>query len=439
MTTATKYKSYPKYKPSQSEWLDNVPEKWAEKRLKFLISQKITDGPHDTPEFILEGVPFLSVDGIQDDRLVFDGCRHISPENHAQYKQKCFPRKGDILLGKAASVGKVAIVDVDFEFNVWSPLALIRANKQVLPKYIYYSFKADTLQDQVLVLSTSNTQHNLSMDDIPELWLTLPNTEEQKEIITFLDHETEKIDEMVGKKQKMTELLKEKRQALITRAVTKGLDPKVKMKPSGIDWLDDIPTGWEVKKAKFSSDFISGYSFDSESYTDDGVPIIRIGDIAETIDFKSVKKVPADLAVGLEKFSIKKGDILLALTGATIGKTAIYNSMEFALLNQRVAILRGKNLDQKYLTYFIASSIFKENIDYLCFGGAQENIGKSEIGSIMISYPKINEQKEIVAFLDRETAKIDEMMKKVEIQIEKLQEYRQALITSAVTGKIMVN
>ncbi|HBV57759.1 MAG TPA: hypothetical protein DEB73_00580 [Candidatus Magasanikbacteria bacterium] len=183
---------------------------------------------------------------------------------------------------------------------------------------------------------------------------------------------------------------------------------------------------------------ISGYSFDSESYTDDGVPIIRIGDISEIIDFESVKKVPADLAVGLEKFSIKKGDILLALTGATIGKTAIYDSMEFALLNQRVAILRGKKLDQKYLTYFIASSIFKENIDYLCFGGAQENIGKSEIGSIIISYPKINEQKEIVDFLDRETAKIDEMMVKVEMQIEKLQEYRQALITCAVTGKIKV-
>lgn len=206
-----------------------------------------------------------------------------------------------------------------------------------------------------------------------------------------------------------------------------------KYKPSGADWLGDIPVGWEVKKAKFLSDFVSGYSFDSESYTDDGVPIIRIGDIAETIDFESVKKVPTELSIGLEKFNVKSGDILLALTGATIGKTAIYNSTEVALLNQRVAILRGKKLNQKYLTYFIASSIFKENIDYLCFGGAQENIGKSEIGSIIISYPTIEKQKEIVAYLDLEMAKIDKMVVKKQKMIELLKEKRQALITQAVT------
>ena len=220
MTTATKYTTYSKYKHSQTEWLDQVPQNWNEKRLKFLISQKITDGPHETPEFITEGVPFLSVDGIQNDQLVFDGCRYVSLENHAQYKLKCFPREGDILLGKAASVGKVAIVDVDFEFNVWSPLALIRVNKQVLPKYIYYSFKANTLQDQVLILSTSNTQHNLSMDDIPELWLTYPKIEEQKEIVAFLDRETAKIDEMMKKVEAQIKKLQEYRQALITSAVT---------------------------------------------------------------------------------------------------------------------------------------------------------------------------------------------------------------------------
>ena len=247
----SKYQPYAQYKPSQSEWLDKVPEKWEEKRLKFLISQKITDGPHETPKFISEGVPFLSVDGIQNDRLVFENCRFISQENHTQYKLKCFPRKGDILLGKAASVGKVAIVDVDFEFNVWSPLALIRANKKILSKYIYYSFKANTLQDQVSIRSTSNTQHNLSMDDIPELWLTFPSVENQKVIIAFLDCETAKIDQIIEKNNHLVELLHEKRQAVITRAVTKGLDPRARLKPSGIDWLGDIPENWEVKRLNY--------------------------------------------------------------------------------------------------------------------------------------------------------------------------------------------
>ena len=234
MTTATKYKTYLKYKPSKSEWLDKIPENWEERRLKFLISQSITDGPHDTPEFILDGVPFLSVDGIQDDRLVFDGCRYISPENHAQYKLKCFPRKGDILLGKAASVGKVAIVDVDFEFNVWSPLALIRPNKSILPKFLYYSLKSSYLQDQIFILSTSNTQHNLSMDDIPELWISLPDILTQKNISDYLDKATVDLDQAITKivgtntlfdkniniNKSFLGLVKEYKQGLITSAVT---------------------------------------------------------------------------------------------------------------------------------------------------------------------------------------------------------------------------
>jgi len=453
MTTATKYKTYPKYKPSQTEWLDQVPENWDEKRLKFLISQKITDGPHETPAFILEGVPFLSVDGIQNDQLVFEGCRYISLENHAQYKLKCFPRKGDILLGKAASVGKVAIVDVDFEFNVWSPLALIRANKQVFPKYIYYSFKADTLQDQVLVFSTSNTQHNLSMDDIPELWLTFPNIDEQKKIVAFLDCETAKIDEMVAKKQKMIDLLKEKRQALITHAVTKGLDPKAKMKPSGIDWLGDIPEEWKIKKLKhivkskrgaiktgpFGSDLTrDDYVFDEESsfakiYTQQN---IIENDLSLGDDYITEEKYLELIACTLEK-----DDVVLTTRG-TLGRSMIFTAeapmgiMHPCLL--RVQLDERHCLKEFFQLLIQESHYFLEQLVYISNATTIEVLYGDTLKPMQIALPNIFDQKKILEYVAQKSKSIDEMMKKVEMQIEKLQEYRQALITNAVTGKIEI-
>lgn len=437
MTTATKYKTYTQYKPSGIDWLGDIPAGWEYWKVAHLFN-KIGSGttpPSDDMDYYEGDIPWV-ITGELKDNEIFDSENKVTKKAVQELSAlKIFPKDSLLIAMYGATIGKMAILRIPATTN--QACCVLGDSKLIDTDFSFYYFLS--FRPHLIALSYGGGQPNISQDTIRSIKIFLPVISEQKEIATFLDRETAKIDKMVAKKQKMMELLKEKRQALITHAVTKGLDPKAKMQPSGLDWLGGIPAGWEVKKAKFLSDFVSGYSFDSESYTDDGMPIIRIGDIAEIIDFESVKKVPAELSIGLEKFNIKSGDILLALTGATIGKTAIYNSTEVALLNQRVAILRGKKLDQKYLTYFIASSIFKENIDYLCFGGAQENIGKSEIGSIIISYPKIDEQKQIVTFLDRETAKIDEMVKKVEMQIEKLQEYRQALITNAVTGKIMVN
>ena len=422
---ATKYKPYETYTKSGIEWLDAIPNNWELKRLKFLISQHITDGPHDTPEFIDEGVAFLSVDGIQDDKLVFEGCRYISKEDHVRYSVKCSPQKNDILLGKAASVGKVAIVDVDFEFSVWSPLALIRPNKSILAKFLYYSMKSGYLQDQIFILSTSNTQHNLSMDDIPELWISLPNLETQKRIVEFLDRETAKIDEMVAKKQKMMELLKEKRQALITHAVTKGLDSKAKMRPSGIDWLGDIPVGWDILPIWMLFFMGRGRVISNEEILDNP---------GEYPVYSSQTENNGNLG-GLATYDFDGDYITWTTDGANAG-TVFNRSGKFNCTNVcgTLKTKKLKDVDLRFFTHAlnVCTKIF---VRYDINPKLMNNV----IAGIRVQVPPIKDQKDICNFLDRETTKIDEMMKKVETQIEKLQEYRQALITSAVTGKIMVN
>ena len=212
-------------KPSGVEWLGDVPEHWEVRRLKTILAESVTDGPHSTPTFLASGVPFLSVDGIQAGELVFANCRYVSPEDHEEFARKAAPRYGDILLGKAASTGKIARVKVDFEFSIWSPLALIRPNHSlVLPEFLEYALKDVSAQDQVEVLCTLNTQRNISMADIPTLILALPPLPEQATIVRHLEGETADIDATVDSARRGVELLREYRTRLIADVVTGKLD-----------------------------------------------------------------------------------------------------------------------------------------------------------------------------------------------------------------------
>jgi len=214
--------------------------------------------------------------------------------------------------------------------------------------------------------------------------------------------------------------------------------PYPKYKDSGIEWLGEIPEGWVCNRIKYYSRIINGFAFNSEDYVDDGIPIIRIGDVKELISIDSMKRVPYNYYDNYNYFKVMFNDILIAMTGATIGKSAVYNSEQPALLNQRVGIMRGNDLNQRYLAYYIESNIYKSYITYLCYGGAQENIGKEDLGNIYISIPNMEIQNQISSFLDTKTTLIDALIDKVETSIEKLKEYRSALITAAVTGKIDV-
>ncbi|EOW6720360.1 restriction endonuclease subunit S [Cronobacter dublinensis] len=219
-----KYKAYPEYKTISSSWLDSIPNGWELLPLKYICTSFVKDGPHETPVFLEEGIPFLSVDGIQDNKLFFEGCRYISPSDHFRFSQKCKPVKGDVLLGKSASIGKVALVDTSREFNVWSPLAVITPIRSCLSKFIYYSLQTTTLQAQCEVYSNSNTQKNLGMSTIDNLEFAMPSDKEASTISNFLDHETAKIDSLIEKQQQQITLLQERRTALISAAVTGKID-----------------------------------------------------------------------------------------------------------------------------------------------------------------------------------------------------------------------
>ncbi len=439
-----RYKPYPSYKDSGVKWLGEIPADWQVRRLKTLISEPITDGPHETPEFLPEGIPFLSVDGIQEGELVFDGCRYISEAAHKEYRRKCAPRCDDILLGKAASTGKIARVKVGFEFGVWSPLALIRPDcARVRSDFLEYALKSAATQAQIDILCTSNTQKNISMRDIPILVVCVAPLPQQRAIAAFLDRETAKIDALVAKKERVIELLQEKRTALITRAVTKGLDPDVRMKDSGVEWLGEIPAHWDVKRTKYAARLRSGHTPSRqhpEYWEDCTIPWFGLADVWQIRDGQT--EYVTDTAEKISELGLAnsaarllpKGTVVLSRT-ASVGFSAIMGA-DMATTQDFVNWVCGPNLRPEYLLYVFRS--MQHEFRRLTMGSTHQTIYMPDVGGFSTPLPPIAEQDRIVAFVREHARRIDALVARVRDAIARLKELRTALISAAVTGKIDV-
>ncbi len=431
---------YPAYKDSGIEWLGEIPAGWGVKKLKY-VSNLIIDGTHFTPTYVDKGIPFLRVTDIQTSSIDFDTIKYISTEEHCKLTKRCEPEKGDLLLSKNGTIGITKVVDWDFPFSIYVSLCLIKFIKQLISPYFFsYFFQSNVVNEQIFQSSKTTSVTNLHLDKIRELLTIAPPLPEQRDIAAFLDHKTRLIDTYVAKKQQQVERLLAYRVSLINQAVTKGLNPDAPMKDSGIEWLGEIPAGWKMLKFKHITKFLNGYAFNADGYVQEGVPLIRIGDIKAELDLSACKKVPYSCLETQKAFKIYQGDILLALTGATIGKNTVFDIEHDALLNQRVAIIRPKKqrLGNEFLKYIIDSDSFRKHILFECDGGAQANIGKSEIGEFNVVLPPLPEQRAIATYLNEQTAKIDTLIAATQRQIERLQAYRASLISDAVTGKIDV-
>ena len=448
-----RYPAYPAYRDSGFEWLGELPETWEVRRLKNVLACPVTDGPHTTPEFVYEGVPFLSVDGIQNGELQFDGCRFVSVEDHKQFTKKVAPKRGDVLLGKAASTGKIAQVKVDFEFSIWSPLALLRADpKAISSTFLEYSLKSPAVQAQIDVLCTHNTQSNISMDDIPKLVFPVPPSIEQQSIAAFLDWKTGQIDVLIAKKIELLEKLKEKRLAVITQAVTKGIPSTgsgqasaVTMKDSGIPWLGEVPKHWEVKRLRYCAGLVtSGSRGWAQHFADSGALFLRITNLdRESIELllEDIQRVePPEGAEGARTFT-RAGDLLISIT-ADLGSVAVIPSdLEPAYVSQHLSLIRldTDEVDPNWIAYSVFSHVGKFQLRVAGYGGTKVQLSLSDIKEIAFCHPPaFEEQKKTLEHIRLKTTRIDELIRLATDAIARLTEYRTALITAATTGKIDV-
>lgn len=442
---------YSNYKDSGMEWLGQVPEHWEVHAIKHIVSTPVTDGPHETPNFPDEGIPFVSAEAVSSGKVNFTKIRgYISEADHLRYSEKYHPQRGDIYMVKSgATTGVTAIVETDIEFNIWSPLAVIRCGKQALPRFVLNFMRSKNFLEAVTLNWSFGTQQNIGMGVIENLSVTIPPIDEQQTIAAFLDRETAKIDELMAEQRRLMELLKEKRQAVISHAVTQGLNPHAPMKPSGIEWLGDVPAHWRVGAIKYfvlakngsiktgpfgshliSSDMQSGTIkvYNQRSVID--------GDFDSGDNFISEEKF-AELA----SFETFPGDLLITTRG-TIGRAAILpENAERGILHPCLLRLQPDTslIDTKFLKTLIQDSdLMKTQLSYLSNATTIEVIYSYTIASVIIPVPPILEQTAIMQFLADETAKLDTLTAEAQRAIDLLQERRTALISAAVTGKVDV-
>lgn len=431
---------YEQYKDSSVAWLGEVPSHWIRMPMKFSLAMPITDGPHETPEILSEGIPFISAEAVKNDKLDFNKKRgYISEEDNIRFSKKYFPLKGDIYMVKSGvTTGNVAKVETDEVFNIWSPLAAIRPNRNIISTdFLFYVIKSDYFNTSVKLKWNMGTQQNIGMGVISNINIFIPSTEEQTAIATYLDSKLGEIDTLISKQETLLEKLAEQRTAIITHTVTKGLNPEVKMKNSGVEWLGEVPEHWEVLSIKRLSQVKRGASprpIDNPDYFDDNGEYawVRIADVtaSNTYLFETTQKL-SDLG---KMFSVPlEPDSLFLSIAGSVGKPII-TKIKACIHDGFVYFPEYKN-NIKFLYY-----IFLSGQPYLGLGkmGTQLNLNTDTVGSIKIGLPPLPEQTAIADYLDEQTAQIDRLSKRVQQVIDSLKSYRSALITQAVTGKIKV-
>lgn len=447
ISATPKYKAYPKYKPSGVEWIEEIPSNWECKKIKYVA--KMDDGGSwgaDEDSMEINAKVATTAHITMDGRWMVDKMPERS-FNKSEYERNSV-KQGDIIVvkssGSAENIisGKAGYVDKNVEGIVFSNFLLRISTDEKLfhSRYLYYFLTSYLTRQRIERMVSATTYPNLKIHEYFSSFIFFPDIEQQKKLVGFLDEETTKIDEVVAKKQKLIELLHEKRQALITRAVTKGLDPKAKMKPSGIDWLGDIPEEWNIKRVKYLGRAIIGLTYSPEDVAndDEGTLVLRASNIQdgslELTDNVYVKKeIPDELIT-------KVGDILICSRSGSaqlIGKNIMIDTRAAGVsFGAFMTVFRGKHND--FLYYFLNSDLFTSQMGAFVTSTINQ-LTSSILNNFEIPVPPDSIQQKIVNYLRKETAAIDKIIQKVETQIGKLQEYRQALISNAVTGKIMVN
>lgn len=433
---------YAHYKESGVEWLGEIPSHWLQMSLKFTLSIPITDGPHETPEILMEGIPFISAEAVKNDRLDFDKKRgYISEEDDLKFSKKYKPKYGDIYMVKSgATTGNVAKVETHERFNIWSPLAAMRPDQNyITTDYLFYTLKSEYFNNAVKTKWNVGTQQNIGMGILANISVIIPPLEEQKAIVSFLDKKIAQIDTLISKQEMLLEKLAEQRIALISHAVTKGINPDVGMKESGVEWLGDIPSHWNVWKIVHATDSIGSGTTpksDNNEYYDGDILWVTTSELRETV-IEDTKQHVSSLAINtysaLKKFP--KNSVAMAMYGATIGRLGILGKE--ATFNQACCIFCCSNiLNYKFLYYWLWMR--RPILISLSNGGGQPNLNQDDLKKIKLALPPIHEQELIVRNLEKEIKRTDTLQDKINRIIINLKEYRSALITQAVTGKIDV-
>jgi type I restriction enzyme S subunit len=442
-----KYKAYPEYKDSGVEWLGKIPMDWKVVGLKNISS--IING--STPKSGVEAFWNGELNWITPTDLsqksgdyIFQSQRKITPQGLNSCGTTLVPANS-VILSTRAPIGSLAIGTTEFCTNQGCKSLII--GDASLSKFVYYYLSI--LTTPLNNLGRGSTFLELSSDDLGSVKISVPNGNITN-IIKFLDHQTAKIDNLIEKQQQLIELLKEKRQAVISHAVTKGLNPDAPMKDSGVEWLGEVPEHWNISTLKHHAIFIDGdrgseYPNDRD-FVDNGVIFLSSKNISNwEINIDNVNYITLKKFNRLNRGKTKNGDLVVKVRGSTgrIGELAIFESQKLgqstAFINAQMMIIRlKKSFNNFFLRNVAQGHYWMEQLNIGAYGTAQQQLNNTIFSDMIMVVPSINEQLKINKFLELETKSIDYLIEKSLYTIELMQERRTALISAAVTGKIDV-
>ncbi|NJN61977.1 MAG: restriction endonuclease subunit S [Coleofasciculaceae cyanobacterium RL_1_1] len=434
---------YAKYQDSGIAWLGEIPEHWECIKFKRLTPIKRGASPRpiaDPVYFDPDGeYAWVRIADVTASERYLETTTQKLSELGKSYSVSLEP--DELFLSIAGSVGKPIITKIKCCIHdgfVYFPN--LKANKE----FIYYIFSTG---QPYLGLGKLGTQLNLNTDTVGGIEIGLPPLEEQKLIAAYLDRKTAEIDELIAQKERLIALYEEEKTAIINEAITKGINPDVKLKPTAIDWLGDIPKHWKIQKLRFFvSKIEQGWSPSCHNYpvSKDEWGILKVGCVnGDYFNQEENKSLPIEMKPKTQ-YEIKDGDILIsrANTKELLGSAAIVVDLRLKLIfcDKLYRIITKYEVNKNYLIRYLRSSLARFQYEREATGTSisMQNIGQDTIKNLIIPFPPIEEQKTIAKYIEKEIARIDAKIAKTKRIIELQKEYRTALISEAVTGKIKI-
>jgi type I restriction enzyme S subunit len=433
-------RKYQSYNPSGVEWIGEKPQHWISTKLKYVSTIITGNTPSKNNEDNYTNGEFLWIkpDGLNEFKPTNDCKEKISEIGLSETR---IVPPYSVLINGIGNIGKFGYSELPVSTN--QQIHSIVFNPKKVDKR-YGLFLISSLKDEMNRNSEKVVVSIYTKSKLERLEFILPPLQEQEQIVKYLDEKTSIIDKLISTKERKIELLKEQRTSLINQVITKGLNPNVKMKDSGVEWIGEIPEGWNFIRLGVLGNFSKGKGITKDKIKENGFPCIRNGEIYTTYNLRfSEPKSFIDEITITESIKVNKGTLFFTGDGETleeIGKCVVYLGEEEIYVGGGINVFTPKTdkVSPIYLSYVMSSTscVYQKSI-----GGKGEivvHIYSKQLRDIQFGLPKLEEQQEIVEYLDKHTKEIDDLVSMEQKKIELLKEYRQSLISEVITGKIKV-
>ncbi|MDE2938067.1 MAG: restriction endonuclease subunit S [Chloroflexota bacterium] len=440
---------YPACKPSGVEWLGDVPENWEVRRLRTVAEMRVSNVDKYTKEGEFPVRLCNYVDVYKNDRIS-QAMPFMSATASQDEIERFRLKQGDVLITKDSEawddIGVPALVNESVDDLICGyHLALLRPSREILGPYLARALQTKGVAHQFHVRANGVTRYGLTHEGIQSARIPIPPIAEQSAIVRYLDHVDRRIRRYVTAKRRLIELLEEERQAVVNQAVSRGLDPDVKLKPSGVEWLGDVPEHWDVRRLRTVAEMrISNVD---KHTRDDEIPVR----ICNYVDAYKNDHITPDLPFmnatatsdEIDRLQLERGDVLITKDSEAwddIGVPALVTeSVDDLICGYHLALLRPrKNIIGDYLARALQSDSVSCQFQVAANGVTRYGLTNNGIQSVRLPLPPLAEQTAIAAYLDIATAEIGAAITRAQRQIELLEEYRSRLIADVVTGKIDV-